>query len=65
MPDFSSGLNCAWRTVASEAVHTQQEFIEPEYLCVGIAAALPRLGATRCRSKSGLEQLVFTAGGFI
>jgi len=56
MPEFSSGLDRAWQTAPSEGVRTRHEFIEPEYLLVGIAGALPvfeevqRLAAARCGS---------------
>jgi len=36
MPDFSIGLDYAWRTAANEAARTRHEFIEPEHLFVGV-----------------------------
>ena len=36
MPDFSIGLDYAWRTAANEAAHSRHEFIEPEHLFVGV-----------------------------
>lgn len=36
MPEFSIGLDYAWRTAASEAARTRHEFIEPEHLFVGV-----------------------------
>lgn len=36
MPDFSIGLDYAWRTAANEAARTRHEFIGPEHLFVGV-----------------------------
>lgn len=36
MPEFSIGLDYAWRNAANEAAHTQHEFIEPEHLFIGV-----------------------------
>ena len=36
MPNFTIGLDYAWRTAANEAVRTRHEFIEPEHLFVGV-----------------------------
>ena len=36
MSNFSSGLDFAWQTAASEAALSRHEFIEPEHLFVGI-----------------------------
>ena len=36
MPDFSIGLDYAWRTAANEVTTTRHEFIEPEHLFIGV-----------------------------
>ena len=36
MPDFSIGLDYAWRTAANEVTGTRHEFIEPEHLFIGV-----------------------------
>jgi serine/threonine protein kinase len=36
MPDFSIGLDYAWRTAVTEATGTRHEFIEREHLLIGV-----------------------------
>jgi len=36
MPDFSIGLDYAWRSAANEVATTRHEFIEPEHLFIGV-----------------------------
>ena len=36
MNDYTPGLTLAWQIAANETAHAQHEFIEPEYLFIGL-----------------------------
>ncbi len=49
MNDRTPGLDLAWRIAASETAHAQLEFIEPEYLFVGLCKMGDFAAARRLR----------------